>query len=910
MNKRRDFIKTVTLITAGVAIRGTALGFNTDGLEKISLVFDPKDTVANAQSAQWALEQLKEALKTHGVKSAVYAKLKDAPVNDLCVLVSGSRNKAALDLLKKRSLTIPETPEALGLVRGEMDGRSVLLACGHDSRGLVYALLELADRINYGIKPAEALKITKPIIEKPALKVRSIYRAFTSEIEDKSWYNNREFWKSYLTELANQRINRFSLSLGMGYNSPAGCVDSYLFFAYPFLVNVPGYNVRAVGLPDEERDRNLEMLKFISSETAARGIEFCLALWSNGCNFPKNVNYPVTGLEAKDHAFYCRDAVAIILKTCPAISGITYRVHSESGIPDGTKDFWDILFQANQKAGRTVWIDMHGKELTQDQLNWGLNSGMPISASPKYVGEHMGLGYHPADIRRREKGNVQAYVEPASGVYLPTRQFTRSGYADFLPEDREWDVLHRMWPGTGMLLLGGDPALAAGYGRNTNVFGSLGVERHDPLSFKGRKGSGHPGGRCAYADKSLEPELDFQKFLYTYRVWGRLIYNPDTDPDVWLRFLRSKFGKAAKPLEIALANSSRVAHLITTAHGAATDNTIYKPEFYTNQPIVKESKESIFKDNPAPFVFGNVSPHDSQLFSKMNDYAASLLSGEMEAKYSPLQVAQWLDDMADTAYKNLGIAASLIADKNDVEYRRFYHDIKIQSGTAKFFADKMRAAVLWHVYLASDDTAALVEAIAHYTTARDAWAKMAEEAKPVYVQDITFGTGRVERGHWADRVPAMDADIADMKAELANANGKKSNNSEGVRKAINIVKTRPQLAKVDCHHIPVRNFKAGDSIKIDMKLTAEAKGVNLYYRHANQAIDWQVIKMGKQVDQYQAVIPAEYTKTRYPMTYYFAIDAGKDGSAIYPGLGENLNGMPYYVVRQNELFKKTARKVG
>jgi len=907
MNKRRDFIKTVTLITASVAIGGTALGFNSDGLEKISIVFDPKDSVANAPSSQWALEQLKEALKAQSVKSVVYAKLKDAPVNDPCVLISGSTNKMALDLMRKHSLTIPETQEALGLVHGVINGRSVLLACGHDPRGLIYSLLELADRMNCGVKPLAALKVPEPIIEKPALKVRGIYRAFTSEIEDKGWYNDREFWKSYLTELAKQRINRFSLSLGMGYNSPAGCIDSYFFFAYPFLVDVPGYHVRAVGLSNEERDRNMEMLKFISNETTARGIEFCLALWSHGCNFPKNVNYPIQGLEAKDHALYCRDALAILLKACPSISGITYRVHSESGIPDGTKNFWDILFQSHTKAGRPVWIDMHGKELTQDQLNWGLNAGMPVSASPKYVGEHMGLGYHNADIRRREKGNVPAYIEPASGVYVPARQFTRSGYADFLPEDRQWDVLHRIWPGTNMLLLGGDPALAAAYGRNTGVFGSLGVERCDPLSFKGRKGSGHPGGRCAYADKSLEPELDFQKFLYTYRVWGRLLYNPGTDPDVWQRFLRSKFGKAAKPLEIALANSSRVAHLVTTAHGAATDNTIYKPEFYTNQPIVKESKDSIFRDNPAPFVFGNVSPHDPQLFSKMNDFAASLLAGEMEAKYSPLQVARWLEDMADTAYQNLGIAASLIADKNDVEFRRFYHDIRIQSGTAKFFADKIRAAVLWHVYLASEDTAALVEAIAYYTTARDAWAKMADEAKPVYVQDITFGTGRVERGHWADRVPAMDADIADMKEALANASGKKSGNNESVSKAINTVKTRPQLAKVDCRHAPVRKFTSGEPIKIELKLAGEAKGVDLYYRHANQAIDWKVIPMGKEVDQYQAVIAVEYTKTRYPMTYYFAINTGKDGIAIYPGLDENLASMPYFVVRQNELLKRAKK---
>ena len=91
-------------------------------------------------------------------------------------------------LLEKQDLTVPETPEALGLVQGEIDDRSVLLVCGYDPRGLVYALLELTDRMKCGIKPIEALKVPKPVIEEPAVKVRSIYRTFTSEIEDKSWY--------------------------------------------------------------------------------------------------------------------------------------------------------------------------------------------------------------------------------------------------------------------------------------------------------------------------------------------------------------------------------------------------------------------------------------------------------------------------------------------------------------------------------------------------------------------------------------------------------------------------------------------------------------------------------------------------------------------------------------------------
>ena len=52
-----------------------------------------------------------------------------------------------------------------------------------------------------------------PIVEQPANRVRSIARLFTSDVEDKPWYNDREMWPQYLTMLAAQRFNRFHLAL-------------------------------------------------------------------------------------------------------------------------------------------------------------------------------------------------------------------------------------------------------------------------------------------------------------------------------------------------------------------------------------------------------------------------------------------------------------------------------------------------------------------------------------------------------------------------------------------------------------------------------------------------------------------------------------------------------------------------
>ena len=165
---------------------------------------------------------------------------------------------------------MPSSPEALCLVSGHLGGKSTLLAGGSDARGLVYAVLELSDRVTYG----STLDIKSPVVEKPANAIRSCARCFVSPVEDKSWFYDRSMWVEYLSHLAAHRFNRFNLTFGIGYNSARNIPDSYFYLAYPFLLPVPGYNVTASGLPDAERDRNLETLRFISDETVARGLQF------------------------------------------------------------------------------------------------------------------------------------------------------------------------------------------------------------------------------------------------------------------------------------------------------------------------------------------------------------------------------------------------------------------------------------------------------------------------------------------------------------------------------------------------------------------------------------------------------------------------------------------------------------
>ena len=99
-----------------------------------------------------------------------------------------------------------------------------------------------------------------------------------------------------------------------------------------------------------------------------------------------------------NHAIYCRDALESILKECPEITGVTFRVHSESGIPTSSYDFWRTVFGAFPKVGRVLEIDMHGKECYQEHIDAAAATGMRVVVSPKYVAEHQGLPYHEASL--------------------------------------------------------------------------------------------------------------------------------------------------------------------------------------------------------------------------------------------------------------------------------------------------------------------------------------------------------------------------------------------------------------------------------------------------------------------------------------------------------------------------------
>jgi hypothetical protein len=897
---RRDFLR----LSAGTvgALGGASPPLTRAGTSgSVAIVIDPADHAAATPPVAWAVDQLAAALAQHGVALEKTRSLAAVPGTvTRCIVAATTDMSVATQTLREKGVAPPRSRESLAVLGASFADRPGLLACGADSRGLTYALLELADRIRCGERPESALTCDAPLTEKPYHRVRSVGRLFVSDVEDKPWLHDREFWPPYLSMLAAQRFNRFQLSLGIGYDSLQGVRDAYLLFAYPFLLPVRGYSVRAVNLPDEERERNLEMLQFIGRETVKRGMDFQLGLWTHGYQWPDSpdANYTIAGLTPDNHAVYCRDALTSLLTACPTISGVTLRTHAESGVREGSYAFWRTVFDGVARCGRRVELDLHPKGLDWKLIEIALATGLPLRLSPKYWAEHIGMPYQQTAIRELEMPRGHPRAQTFAELSTGSRSFTRYGYADFLRSDRRYSLMFRVWPGSDRLLLTGDPVTAAAHSRALGFGGSDGAEIFEPLSFKGRRGSGIPGGRCAYADRSLEPRRDWEKYLYTYRVWGRLLYDPETKPEVWRRSLKRQFGARAPHVEAALASSTRILPIATTAHMPSAANDTYMPEIYTNQAIADAALPSPYGDTPSPKVFGYVSPLDPQMFASIEESVGEMLGGERTGKYAPCEVARWLDALAGSAERHLSEALKADATAPDAQMRRVTVDVTIEIGLGRFFAAKLRSGALYALHRRTSSLAALEGALREYERARTVWSRFAQYASGVYVSDITIGPLPHQRGHWLDRLPAMDADIAAMRRQLASAHANASPPTAGDSAAIHELLSAAAGPAPSVRHSPPKSFIPGKPLRIAIAVDRQPPRVpvRLFYRHVNQAEEYDSVELTEQGAELHAVVPAVYTASQYALQYFFELRDERAQVRRFPGFASDVGNQPYFVV--------------
>jgi hypothetical protein len=73
------------------------------------------------------------------------------------------------------------------------------------------------------------------------------------------------------------------------------------------------------------------------------------------------------------------------------------------------------------------------------------------------------------------------------------------------------------------------------------------------------------------------------------------------------------------------------------------------------------------------------------------------------------------------------------------------------------------------------------------------------------------------------------------------------------------------------------------------------EAVRLHYRHVNQAERWLTVEMKNDGAAYTAAIPGDYSKSPYPLQYYFELQRKAD-AWLYPAFNPTLSNQPYYAI--------------
>ena len=831
---------------------------------------------ATAKPVQHGVGKLKLALQQKGVSLEEAASVRAA--NGDAVVVAGFTSGAgeAARLISELRLTPHTEPESLLIRKLKRDGKTVLLVAGADARGLMYALLDVADRVGWAKSAGQPFSEVRDAQEKPYAPERALSLYTFNRAYWESRFYNEAYWARYLDMLAQNRFN--SLVVIFGYEN-----GGFLAPCYPYFFDVPEFpEVRMVGLTREQQQRNLAALNRLIQMAHDRGLKFTAGIWDHiyrggvqGGGIPgadeaarKPVPGLVWGVTGENLVPYTKAALASFVKRVPTVDAIQFRMHDESGLkPSEQEAFWHDVFQMMRQTAPKLRLDLRAKGLPDSVIQSATEAGVPFRITTKYWMEQMGLPFHPTHINKENQFD------------------RRHSYADLLRYPQRYKLHWRLWNGgTARVLLWGDPDYARRFAESTRLYDGDGFEVNEPLCTKmeAQPHEAKPFDLLTPAHRYYDYE--FERYWHFFQVFGRVGYNPNTPPEVWQREFEKRFGPEAAPfVEKGLHQASWVLPRIVAS--------CYP---YSAFPMTRGwAEKQRLGDLPA---YAKAEGSDIQQFASFDEEARMLLEGDETAKTRPGENSRWFAQTAVDISAQVAEAGKRIGSHRNREFDSTITDLKILANLALFHSRRIPAAVSFRLFERTKEPKALDDAIAAEREAVEAWRQLVVAAGDFYAEDLMMGVrGASLCGHWKDELAALERGLAALERQRREL------------KATNEAMTAPRYrpfagpgngdAPVVVHQ-PVKTATVGKPLTIAAEVSdpSGVKWVRLRYRSVNQHEDYRTLPMlpAGGIDHYRAVIPAEDIAPAWDLMYFIEAMDNKGNGRIHPDLNQET---PYVVVK-------------
>jgi hypothetical protein len=699
-----------------------------------------------AAPALHGLDELKQALQARGY-SVTSADSVDTGKADVYIIAGVEDNQGpASALLRVMNLDHPSGPEALVVQRTKIKDKPALILWGADDRGLMYAALDVADRVAWSKGLSDPFTHVHNTCERPYVLERalSIYTMQRHSFEQRLY--DETYWRAYFSRLAQSRINSFVVIFGYengGFMAPA----------YPYFFDVAAFpQVKLTGITTAQQQKNTAAFRQMIQIAHDHGVDVTVGLWDHiyrggvqgggirGASerAGQRVEHLVYGVTADNLVPYNQAAIKKFLQVFPEIDGLQFRMHGESGLKrKEMAGFWHAIFALIKEQRPDLRVDIRAKQLPDTIIDDALDQDIKLRVATKYWMEQMGLPFHPTHVNRQNQDD------------------RRHGYADLLRYPQTYKVHWRMWNGgTTRCLLWADPEYVRRFAASTRVYGGNSFEINDMLATKML---GEPHGTQPFV--LLNPRFqfyayEFERYWHYYQVWGRVSYNPDIGPEIWECEFRKRLGPdAGTHLMQGLHLASQVLPRIVAASYP-----------YRNFPTTRGWAEMMRQGDLPDYAKAEGS--DIEQFMNPAARAQQIIEGTESAMRRPEETSRWFSQVSHQILAHVGQAERSSTPQPKGEFICTVTDLKILAHLAQYHAARLQAAVEYNLYKLTGDLFSFDRALAQETRAVAAWEQIVEAAGELYHSDMAFGVQRVGFSrHWKEELQKLKQGLEKLQAQ-------------------------------------------------------------------------------------------------------------------------------------------------
>jgi hypothetical protein len=255
------------------------------------------------------------------------------------------------------------------------------------------------------------------------------------------------------------------------------------------------------------------------------------------------------------------------------------------------------------------------------------------------------------------------------------------------------------------------------------------------------------------------------KFAYErqwlfYKLWGRLLYNPNTPDELFKNEFIHKYGEKAEPL--------------LKAYSIASKFPLHYASFIDVNNDKSLSSEGIlarYKKDQSEFLNINLMIEKGSLdpdYISIKTFVNKTLNNEYidDNKLTPLELADTLNMLSKKSFE-------IVSEIDAVEDTALYYeieDVKIWAKLADYFAEKLRGGVAYDKFQQNNNKLDQQFAIDHLNNALSEWDEVIKLTEPIYkIVPLThLHYYEDNKFHWSKFRKFVERDIDIVKNDLRN----------------------------------------------------------------------------------------------------------------------------------------------